>query len=193
MSMKLNTVNIKGTEYVTVNERIKAFWKYYPNGRINTTLLSNDNGVCVFKAEVYAFESDTTPRATGYAYEKESSSFINKTSYIENCETSAVGRALGIFGIGIDTSVASADEVATAIENQKKIDATKVQALQRVIDNCNIPATTVNAILNKYNYKKLDDIMICDFTKVWNAISSFYGTTTFSEKGANVWLELLMN
>lgn len=185
--MKLNTVNIKGTEYVTVNERIKAFWKMYAGGRIIITLLSNENGVCLFKAEVYAFETDTTPRATGYAQEKESSSFINKTSYIENCETSAVGRALGIFGIGIDTSVASADEVATAIENQKKIDATKVQALQGIIDNKEIPATTVDAILNKFNYKKLNDIMICDFAKVWNAIASFYGTTTFSnDKGANV-------
>jgi hypothetical protein len=56
--------------------------------------------------------------ATGYAQEKESSSFINKTSYIENCETSAVGRALGFCGFGIDVSVASYEEVANAINNQ---------------------------------------------------------------------------
>ena len=48
-----------------------------------------------------------------------SGSFINKTSYVENCETSAWGRALANFGIGLGTSVASADEVANAIENQK--------------------------------------------------------------------------
>jgi hypothetical protein len=58
--------------------------------------------------------------STGLAYEDKDSSFINKTSYIENCETSAIGRALGNFGIGIDTSVASADEVKTAIANQNK-------------------------------------------------------------------------
>jgi hypothetical protein len=57
--------------------------------------------------------------ATAHAYEKEGSSFINKTSYIENCETSAVGRALGMYGIGIDTSLASADEVANAVTQQK--------------------------------------------------------------------------
>ena len=54
------------------------------------------------------------------AYEKEGSTFINKTSYIENCETSAWGRALGNLGIGIDTSIASAEEVQNAVLNQGK-------------------------------------------------------------------------
>lgn len=94
MNIKLSTMNIKGKEYVTVNERIRAFWLMFPKGRINTTLISNENGVCLIKAEIYALDTDDFPRATGYAYEKESSSYINKTSYIENCETSAVGRAL---------------------------------------------------------------------------------------------------
>ena len=57
--------------------------------------------------------------ATGHAYEKEASSFINKTSYIENCETSAIGRALGVYGIGIDASLASAEEVVNAVNNQE--------------------------------------------------------------------------
>ena len=57
---------------------------------------------------------------TGTAYEKEGSTFINKTSYIENAETSAVGRALGFCGFGIDTSVASYEEVTNAINNQPK-------------------------------------------------------------------------
>ena len=60
--------------------------------------------------------------ATGHAQEKEGSTFINKTSYIENAETSAIGRALGLLGIGIDTSIASAEEVSTAIANQTKDD-----------------------------------------------------------------------
>ena len=54
----------------------------------------------------------------GHAYEKEDSSFINQTSFIENCETSAVGRALGMAGFGIDVSIASAEELATALMNQ---------------------------------------------------------------------------
>ena len=112
---KLRTVNIKGKEYVEVNERIKAFRDMYPNGSIMTDMLSNEGGVCVFKAVVVV---DGQIVATGHAYEKEGSTFINKTSYIENCETSAIGRALGCFGIGIDTSVASVEEVANAIKQQ---------------------------------------------------------------------------
>ena len=172
MSITLNTVNIKGTEYVPVNERIKAFWKMYPSGRINTTLISDEAGVCKFKAEIYAFETDTQPRATGYASEKESSSFINKTSYIENCETSAVGRALGIYGIGIETSIASAEEVETAIENQKKIDATKLQALQKAIENKGVSEDTVNKVLLNFNYKKLEDIMLVDYLKICNTFAN---------------------
>ena len=113
----IKTTNIKGKEYAEVNQRIKAFRMVYPEGKIMTSLISCSDGVCVFKASVYG--NDNTPLGTGHAYEKESSSFINKTSYIENCETSAVGRALGMCGFGIDTSVCSAEELTNAINNQK--------------------------------------------------------------------------
>ena len=123
----IRTTNIKGKEYAEVNQRIKAFRMCYPEGCIHTEMISNDNGVCVFKAMVYA-NGDPTVNSllgTGHAYEKESSSYINKTSYIENCETSAVGRALGMCGFGIDTSVASYEEVANAIQNQEIEDLKK--------------------------------------------------------------------
>lgn len=112
---KLRTVNIKGKEYVEVNERIKAFRDMYPTGSIMTDIVSNQDGMCVIKAVIVV---DNQIVATGHAYEKEGSTFINKTSYVENCETSAIGRALGCFGIGIDTSVASVEEVANAIKQQ---------------------------------------------------------------------------
>ena len=105
---KLKTTKIKGKDYVEVNQRIKYFRENYPDGTIMTEMVSNENGVAIFKASIIV---DGNLRATGFAYEKEGSTFINKTSYIENCETSAVGRALGLFGIGIDGSVASAEEV----------------------------------------------------------------------------------
>ena len=111
----MKTINIKGKEYVEVNERIKHLRENYKNSSILTYLISDEGGKCTFKAEVLV---DGECVATGHAYEVEGSTFINKTSYIENCETSAVGRALGNFGIGIDTSVASADEVVNAINNQ---------------------------------------------------------------------------
>ena len=118
----IKTIDIKGKEYSEVNQRIKAFRMIYPQGIIDTQMISNENGICVFKAQVGFYEDyiDGCVRwlGTGYAYEKEDSSFINKTSYIENCETSAVGRALGMAGFGIDVSVASAEEVQNAINNQ---------------------------------------------------------------------------
>ena len=112
----IKTTDIKGKEYAEVNQRIKAFRMVFPDGTIDTEMISNENGVCVFKCSVY---NGNELLGTGHAYEKENSSFINKTSYIENCETSAVGRALGMCGFGIDTSVASYEEVQNAINNQE--------------------------------------------------------------------------
>lgn len=113
----IQTTEIGKKAYAEVNQRIKAFRMVYPEGTIETEMVSNVDGVCIFKATV---KNVDIVLGTGYAYEKEGSSFINKTSYIENCETSAAGRALGMAGFGIDTSVASYEEVANAIENQGK-------------------------------------------------------------------------
>lgn len=111
------TTPVKDKPYIEVNERIKAFRSICPGGSILTEMLSNENGVCVFKATIC--DEEMRVLGTGTAYEKETSSYINKTSYIENCETSAVGRALGMCGFGIDTSIASAEEVQNAILNQE--------------------------------------------------------------------------
>ena len=121
------TTDIKGKDYAEVNQRVKAFRMVYPTGFIKTNLIGNQDGVCIFEAKVGYYNDavyenkqfkEEIVLATGTAYEKENSTFINKTSYIENCETSAVGRALGMAGFGIDTSIASAEEVQNAINNQ---------------------------------------------------------------------------
>ena len=127
-------------DYAEVNQRIKAFRMVYPQGAIDTNMVSNTDGVCVFRAVIRDEQGRII--ATGTAYEKESSSFINQTSYIENCETSAVGRALGMAGFGIDTSVASYEEVRNAQLNQKITPAQKAviekkyygDALQNLLD-----------------------------------------------------------
>ena len=118
VNASLATINVKGKEYAQVNARVLAFRELYPEGSIKTELVSDEGGKCIFVARAFRSPEDTEPLATGFAYEKEDSSYINKTSYIENCETSAVGRALGFLGIGIDTSIASAEEVTNAINNQ---------------------------------------------------------------------------
>lgn len=118
VNKKLKTLDVKGKAYVQVNERVKAFREICPNGSITTELISLDNGVATMQATIK--NEDGVILSTGLSQEKESSSYINKTSFIENAETSAVGRALGFLGIGIDASMASAEEVANAIINQNK-------------------------------------------------------------------------
>lgn len=115
----LDSIPQKNKNYVMVNTRVKAFRSVEPNGCIETEfiMLDFDKGVAVCRAVI--FDEEGKAVASGTAYEKEGSNFVNKTSFIENCETSAVGRALGFLGIGIDDSMASADEVANAIVQQK--------------------------------------------------------------------------
>ena len=115
---KFKTTNIRGKQYVEVNERIKFFRQEdeYKNWTISTEFTALDSEMCVCKCII----ADPNQRviATGHAHEERSASHINKTSYVENCETSAIGRALAMMGIGIDTSIASANEVTDAIAKQ---------------------------------------------------------------------------
>lgn len=113
----IRTTEIKGKQYSEVSQRIKAFRLVHPSGCITTEIIDMNNGIVTMKASV--FDEQNHLLGTGFAQEKENSSFINKTSYIENCETSAIGRALGMCGYGVDVSVASAEEVQNAIHNQQ--------------------------------------------------------------------------
>lgn len=112
----LTTQDIKGKDYIPVNQRIKAFRMVYPTGYIVTDIINNENGVVTMRSECGYYSEDGTKMVlgSGMAFELQNSSYINKTSYIENCESSAVGRALGMCGFGIDASIASAEEVANA-------------------------------------------------------------------------------
>ena len=132
--MELKTITIAGKEYVEVFERVRAFRILHPSWTIETHILSNSEGVVTMQATV----KDETGRilATGHAFEKQDSTFINQTSYIENCETSAVGRALAMLGIGIESAIASAEEVANAQANQPQAEGvpTSPPSLDTVLD-----------------------------------------------------------
>lgn len=172
----IKTTEIKGHEYAEVNQRIKAFRVIYPKGTIKTSLLSNENGVCIFRTEILDEEGKLL--STGTAYEKEGSSFINKTSYIENCETSAVGRALGMCGFGIDTSVASAEEVENADlqqEAERVIVKLKVQALEKAIENAGLTKKQVDSVINKFNYQNIKEIKNKDYGEVVNRLRAIKG------------------
>lgn len=154
-------------DYAEVPQRIKAFRMLYPQGKILTEMLSNQDGVCIFKAAVY--DSEDHVLATGTAYEKENSTFINQTSYIENCETSAVGRALGIAGFGIDTSIASVEEVVNAMNNQEEQKAT---AKQVEILAKNYTGDNLKKLLESNKITKLDEISM---KKASELIGKIYG------------------
>ena len=115
----IQTTDVKGKDYAEVPQRVKAFRSLYPQGTITTDIVSVENGLCIIHATVSV---DGVVLGEGTAYEKEGSSFINTTSYIENCETSAVGRALGFAGFGIDVSIASYEEVMNAKQQQKDME-----------------------------------------------------------------------
>lgn len=161
----IKTTSIQNKEYAEVNQRIKAFRQVYPTGTISTNMVSNENGVCIFQATCgyYLDNGNFVILGNGTAYEKEGSTFINKTSYIENCETSAVGRALGMCGFGIDTSVASAEEVQNAINNQgadePKTDAKatpkQIEVLKKIYTG-----TLLTTLLEKNNITKIEDISL---------------------------------
>lgn len=119
---KLQTIDIKGKKYSTVDARVEFFREKFPQWSLETEypILDLDKGVCVCRAVV----KDETGKvvADGYAHEWQSKpgSMVNKTSYIENAQTSAVGRALGFIGIGINgMGIATAEEVQTAIAHQE--------------------------------------------------------------------------
>ena len=114
-------------DYAEVNQRIKAFRMCFPNGTIVTDIVDHNDGIVLMKAVIK--DEDGKVLATGYAQEDKKSSVINNTSYIENAETSAIGRALGICGFGIDTSVASYEEVKNAQAIQDNDKSAQVKSL----------------------------------------------------------------
>ena len=165
-SASLKTTSIKGKDYAEVNQRVKVFRMLFPNGCISTDVLSADNGIVVMRASVY--DEDGKLLSTGTAYEKEGSSNINRTSYIENCETSAVGRALGFLGIGVDTSIATYEEVATAImQQEEKPSEIHIKVLKDLAKQKGVGEERLCA---KYRIAKLEDISMADYTKCINGL-----------------------
>lgn len=111
-------INIKGKQYVLVSDRILYFNENYTNGCINTEMITNpENPNIIIKATVMPDIKNPLRTFTGYSQATIGDGYINKTSALENAETSAVGRALGLMGIGVIESIASADEMNKALNS----------------------------------------------------------------------------
>lgn len=108
-------IDIKGKSYVLVSDRVLYFNEQYPKGSITTELVSApESKYIVVKATV---SPDNDRKFTGYSQATIGDGYINKTSALENAETSAVGRALAFMGIGVIESIASVDEMNKAKAN----------------------------------------------------------------------------
>ena len=117
---KLPTVDIKGKPYVLTQHRLLEFHRLYPNGSIQTDIVTDSNDSVVMVTKVYPDVKEPNRVFTGIASETQGSTFINKTSHYENCETSSRARALSNLGIGVEESCASAEEVANAVIQQSE-------------------------------------------------------------------------
>jgi len=105
--------NFDLTNYVPVNERLQQFYEKYPDGRVVTTIVEHDRekGFVMFEAQLFRTLLSERPAATGHAFEERTAGYVNKTSYVENAETSAVGRALALLGFSIERGIASREEM----------------------------------------------------------------------------------
>ena len=141
MKYQPKTLEIKGKNYVSVAERVKAFWKACEEqevkGSIRTEIVELNEKGCIMKATIMI---DHNLISEGYAREERDSSMINRTSFLENCETSAVGRALGFCGVGIETDIASYNEVEAAEQKQEVLQAREISS-RYYCSKCGKPVT----------------------------------------------------
>jgi len=182
--MELKTIEIKGKEYVPVDERLRAFHKLF-NGHIETEVLERDTCidqlsgkqteryVVVARVYPYSFEQDVDEFTrskffSGSASELAVQGFINKTSALENCETSAIGRALGIMGIGLDNGIASAQEVLQAIKSQDQAMArpTDYKKVDKKVNDALKLGLISNEQKAEYMKKRSDGMLLVDLLEM---------------------------
>lgn len=122
---EINMIDMRGKDYAMVPERVTAFRKLFPEGFIRTEILHNDGTVVLMQAKAGYYREDGSEviLGTGMAQEVRGKGMVNSTSHIENCETSACGRALGFLGLGLNGGgICSAEELANAVTAQKQIE-----------------------------------------------------------------------
>lgn len=177
-SLKEKAVSIKGKSYVLVSDRVIYFNENFPNGSIRTEIVKYEDKQVIIKAIVTPDFTDPNRFFTGYAQEIEGDGYINKTSALENAETSAVGRALAMLGIGVIDSIASVDEINKA-ENRTKQPAQKVDkpwfnepdlvkskaTIQSYLDEGKTLEEILKLIREKYAVSKVIEKMILEFNQ----------------------------
>jgi len=160
-------IKIHGKDYVLVNERLMSFLSDNPKAAIETQLYAcnqiNDTAtgdLCneyIVLAKIYPFPmNEPDIYYTGLAAERDNNGFINKTSALENAETSAVGRALAFAGYGSNESIASAEEVVVAQNKQKVFNptVTSLDKLDRSMNECKKLLLLDDNFVQRYRAKR---------------------------------------
>ena len=157
-------VEIHGKVYLTVARRIDDFRKSpeFKGWSIETNLISAEDSMVVMKAAIRDANNRIVP--TGYAEENRSFGKINKTSALENAETSAVGRALAFLGLG-GSEIASADEVSTAIAHGSVKDA-----MEPILKHNDVARENFDSIYFIKEYIKTGDV--AGVAQIWLELSN---------------------
>jgi hypothetical protein len=155
--LKDKAITIKGKEYVQVSDRILYFNEVYPKGMIETDLVSEPGDERVIIKATITPEVNVPRQFTGYSQAVWGDGYINKTSALENAETSAVGRALAMLGIGVIESVASSDEIQKA-DYASAASMYQVTEIKKLFALLKITPEVQTQILSKANAKKVEDL-----------------------------------
>jgi hypothetical protein len=131
-------------DYETVEERLVKFWKEHPDGRIFTTIIEHTLQRFIVQAAIYRTEVDANPWTTGYAEETVSTRGVNSTSALENCETSAIGRALANAGYASKGKRPSREEMAKVKATEPRGFSEKLT--EKIIMPVEADAWTVKAV-----------------------------------------------
>ena len=129
-------------DYETVEERLVKFWKEHPDGQIHTKLLDSTSSRFIVEASIFRTEADARPWTTGLAEETIQGRGVNATSALENCETSAIGRALANAGYATKGKRASREEmskVAKGAEVKAKVEEVKAKMAQTSAEYVPVP------------------------------------------------------
>lgn len=185
-SQEASAIPLHNKNYVMVNQKVKAFRKVYPKGQIETDLISkevNDKGKERVTFRAIARDEDGQLLGTGWATEDQDSTPVNRTSWVENCETGAIGRAMNACGFGIDGSYSSADELLLAESKKAEQDKKKQEKAEHSDSIYRQKSIQAYKKLGKkpadiaHDYKLKENMTDDDWKKVYSHILSANGLT----------------
>lgn len=146
-------------KYVTVQDRIVLFWEQYPEGAIRTQLESpsDDFDTCRYSASIFKDRNNNQPDAVGWAFEKAGGNGANSTSHEENCETSAIGRALANMGYAVSQETRPSREEMQKVNRQLEADDAEKRGKVNKALHAKVKHAQLHAWAQKQNLGSLTD------------------------------------